>query len=352
MNVAIVTQPLLGNYGGLLQSFALQRILIQNNFCPITLDYLPKKPLRLLTKQFLASFYNGTISDLTLYYERTTIMNSFVHKNILTSVPIHSYNLFDMNASKIEAVIVGSDQVWRPKYNDNVLYDMYLSFLKDYSCKKLAYAASLGVDYWEYSTKQTKLCSKLIEQFDAVSVREKSAIKLIQDNLGYESVKHVLDPTLLISQEEYMELCKEEEMLTNRFIGCYILDKSTFKAEVINQMSSNLQIPYTLCSNYITSDMSVEQWLAMFRDSEYIITDSFHGAVFSIIFRKQFIVITNDIRGGDRFTSLLSLLNLNDRIIHSIDEIESLAPIEYTSVYKILNKYRTDSIDFLLSSLK
>ena len=351
MNVAIVTQPLLGNYGGLLQNFALQRILIQNNYCPITLDYFPKKPLKLSARQFLKSLFCGNISDFTLYYGRSSVINSFVEKNIRTSHPIHSYCSSDIKADNIEAVIVGSDQVWRPRYNGKVLYDMYLSFLDNYPCRKISYAASLGVDYWEYSTEQTKACRRLIEQFDAVSVREKSAIKLIQDKLGYRQVEHVLDPTLLISANEYLDLCKDEK-INDKIIGCYILDQSQFKVEIVNKVSDTLNLPYVICSNYVTSGFSVEKWLAMFRDSEYIVTDSFHGVVFSIIFKKQFIVIANDKRGGDRFSSLLSLFNLSNRIIQSIDEIDGLHTIDYSEVYNILHKYKDYSIDFLLSSLK
>ena len=117
---------------------------------------------------------------------------------------------------RFDAYVVGSDQVWRPTYNlGDKLFDMYLAFADGQQVKRLSYAASFGVDKWEYSDDQTRICSELAKQFDAISVREKSGVKLCADNLGVDAI-HVLDPTMLLDPSDY-----------NKLIGKQISDKTT-----------------------------------------------------------------------------------------------------------------------------
>lgn len=107
--------------------------------------------------------------------------------------------------NRYDAVIVGSDQTWRPKYSPNI-YDFYLDFIsKDKRIKRIAYASSFGVDDWEYSAEETKKCAKLSKLFDGISVREQSGIDLCKDHLGVDS-ELALDPTLLLNKDDYVTL--------------------------------------------------------------------------------------------------------------------------------------------------
>ena len=178
MNVAIVTQPIKANYGGVLQNFALQCVLRKLGHHPVTIDYRDSSPLWFYLFQTIKTIllypFSSKRRALTPYrnvFPRDKRIMKFVHKYIkLTDNQYLSYNRDIIQKYKIGAVIVGSDQVWRPRYSPNCLYDTYLSFLKNEKLVKISYAASFGVDSWEYTDKQTKVCKVLMKQFNAVSV--------------------------------------------------------------------------------------------------------------------------------------------------------------------------------------
>ena len=123
----------------------------------------------------------------------------------------------------LEALVVGSDQTWRAKYNRGRLFDMFLRFARDFTGKKIAYAASFGVDNWEYSKKQTAICTSLLQQFNAISVRETSGVTLCKEYLRLNAIA-VLDPTLLIEREVYENLCVNIPLNKEKFLVAYVLD--------------------------------------------------------------------------------------------------------------------------------
>ena len=174
MNVAIVTQPIKANYGGVLQNFALQCVLRKLGHHPVTIDYRDSSPLWFYLFQTIKTIllypFSSKRRALTPYrnvFPRDKRIMKFVYKYIkLTDNQYLSYNKDIIQKYKIGAVIVGSDQVWRPRYSPNCLYDTYLSFLKNEKLIKISYAASFGVDSWEYTDKQTKVCKELMKQFN------------------------------------------------------------------------------------------------------------------------------------------------------------------------------------------
>ena len=189
--------------------------------------------------------------------------------------------------------------------------------------KRLAYAVSFGTDQWEYNKEQTAHCCELIKLFDAVSVREESAVTMCKQFL-HRDVQQMLDPTMLLTANDYAILFKnkslqpiEGEMLV------YILDENTKKLNVVTQMSNKLGYkPFQANSSYINrkdlqSEMQypVEQWLKGFQDAQFVITDSFHGTVFSILFGKPFVVLGNEERGLARLKSLLKLFGLENHLM-------------------------------------
>src|SRR5690606_30541311 len=136
---------------------------------------------------------------------------------------------------KFSAVVVGSDQVWRPRYSPNI-YNFFLDFLKNNSTiKKVAYAASFGTEDWEYTEEQTREARELIKHFNAVSVRESSGVLLCDKYLNRKDAVHVLDPTLLLKAEDYNQLINK----TKKEIGLftYVLDETKEKLDFIKQCS-------------------------------------------------------------------------------------------------------------------
>lgn len=318
MNISIVTQALLDNYGGLLQNFALQRVLKSMGHSPRTIDY---RPLTNFYREFPRVFgswmktvylfvFKGIRRDFARFRQpkkRNPIFDSFVSQWIDISAQTSQYSYNQLKNEKSDAIIVGSDQVWRPKMNYCV-EDMYLRFVKNIPARRIAYAASFGVDEWEYTAKQTKECSALAKKFNAISVREESGVDLCQKNLDVNAV-WVLDPTLLLKKEDYLEVCENVSASSELYLAAYVLNMSESISKECKQIAAEKGLELKVFSADAQASLSVPEWLAMFRDASYVVTDSFHGTVFSIIFGKEFKCIYNEVRGAARFESLLNLYN-------------------------------------------
>lgn len=313
MKIAIVTLPLLNNYGGLLQNYALQTILKKIDHETVTFDYeYYETPLWMYVlswmKTLLFFFVPGKrrkFARISKKEKREECFERFIECFIKKTEK--TKKLKNCNVDLIDVILVGSDQVWRPKYN-HYLEDMFLGFARNLPVRRVSYAASFGVDEWEYTPKQTKVCSALAKKFNAISVREESGVKLCKDHLGVDAT-WVLDPTLLLKKEDYLKLCQEVPVNSCCFMAVYVLNlndsvKATYESIA---KEKNLEVKYFAADANAT--LSVPEWLAMFRDASYVVTDSFHGTVFSIIFEKEFKCIYNETRGAARFESLLNLYN-------------------------------------------
>lgn len=313
MKIGILTQPLLRNYGCFLQNYALQKILLRLGNDVKTIDYIyPHTSLYTLFFSWMKTIGYYLIGKKTRRFaryqkadSRTQLVDTFVKKNLLTTNIVRTYSKKIIKTNNFDCIVVGSDQVWRPKYNRN-LCDMFLNFTKNLSIKRIAYAASFGVDEWEFSTKQTKMCSSLAKKFDAISVREESGIKLCQDHLGVGAT-WVLDPTLLLQKEDYSELCKNIPIASENILVAYILDMNDAINELCESIAKEKKLTLKVYRAGNNATQTIPEWLAMFRDASYVVTDSFHGTVFSIIFEKDFKCLYNKNRGAARFESLLKL---------------------------------------------
>ena len=195
--------------------------------------------------------------------------------------------------------------------------------------------------------------------FNKISVREDSGVKLCKDFLGVEA-QHVLDPTLLLNKNNYMSLIKKSYD-GNRTLFSYVLDKSEDKIEFVEFMAKEKGLKIVTCMSEdklipgVTKDFSkciypsVDKWLNGFNNAEFVVTDSFHGTVFAIIFNKQFVTIGNERRGMARFESLLKMFGLEDRLVTDFVDIVPLLSrqINFNHVNKLIEKYKIESIKFL-----
>lgn len=360
MKIAILTLPLSTNYGGVLQNYALQQVLKDMGHIPFTFD-LGKFTwidclifnMKSIVKTILGRPCQFIYSPNDYMYKERPL-RIFVEDYIKLLRPrVKRPTITILREYNIDAVIVGSDQVWRAKYYPHIC-DMFLEFVKDKNIKKISYAASFGAHEWEYSKDKTTLCKSLIKDFSAISVRENSAVDLCNLYLGVDAVQ-VLDPTLLLIEDDYKRLTNNIPINNNKFLFAYLLDISENKVRYVESIAKakNL-IPIIIgAGQHLTKNDSVELWLSYFRDSRYIITDSFHGTVFSIIFKKDFITIANKKRGNDRMTSLLSLLNLTNRLVEvcELDNRNSSDTIDWNVVDVRLETLRAESKKFLSKSL-
>lgn len=359
MKIGIVTQPLLRNYGGVLQNFALQHTLRKLGHEPITFNYIPMMSrgrfVKVWIRNFIYNLFHATKRPLPqnrIRIERHPHFARFINDHIAVTEQIERYSSKLVSKYRLDAVLAGSDQVWRPCYNRKVLTNMFLDFVKGVGdVKRVAYAASFGVDYWEYKPRKARKCSSLARTMDAVSVRENSGVALCRDNLSVEAIE-VLDPTLLLDAEDYKQLCDSIPCSEERYIAAYILDATPEKVAFVEREAVRRGLSYRIYGAGNDVELTVEEWLATLRDAEYIVTDSFHGSIFSIIFRKEFSVIINRDRGASRFVSLLGKFNLLNRTIIDAKRGEVLTePIDWQTVDVSLQSWRERSVKFLKQAL-
>lgn len=363
MKIGIVTQSLLGNYGGILQNFALQQVLKKLGHEPMTIDYVLsnsawryfRHSTKFHIRRLLGKSKPGETAPARLRTRKPDI-DAFVKKHIVTTQMVERYERNVVEQHGMGALVVGSDQVWRPKYN-RFLEDMYLQFASGCDLKRVAYAASFGVDRWEYSSAQTRACSGLAKRFDAVSVREDSGVALCADHLGVKARK-VLDPTLLLTADDYGRVCADVPVENEPFVAAYFLrghGKKSIEANRVFAENLAAKLGYKLKYFVVDSHNSptVEQWLAAFRDAAFVITESFHGTVFSILNHRQFLTIGNAGRGLARVSSLLNELGISDRMIsvENYDLSGEIKEIDYREVEQRLDNLRCDSISFLENNL-
>lgn len=370
MKIGIVTLQPRCNFGGILQAYAMQKILTQLGHRATLIDSfrgtrLPAKTRHLVyAKRAFEKIIlrKNQIIFTDKYYTRkilTIAKNTlrFIDNNIIRIEKEKDFS--DIREKEFDAYIVGSDQVWRPMYFHSQIENAYLDFAKGWNVKRIAYAASFGTEEWEYNEQQTSKCASLLKMFDAVSVREASAVKLCKMKFGVEA-KHLLDPTMLLDRQDYIELFEKAGTKESKGkIFCYILDSNEKKSNLITNLAKEKSLePFYVNSKYENEgapieeriQQPVEKWLRAFYDAEFVITDSFHACVFSIIFNKPFYVIGNKSRGMSRFESLLGMFGLEDRLIPSTGELTHNV-INWEKVNTILQDKRKESIDFLRKHL-
>lgn len=380
MKIAILTQPLHSNYGGLLQAWALQRTLTGLGHQVIILNRSFVRKPRPLWRRALSRMKHELLiltGKRKRYIKVTESLKQFSEQYVRkfrnlryqgVSPVLNSEDELRhyVNSKDFDAFIVGSDQVWRPIYSPNLM-TFFLDFVKDNNTvKKIAYAASFGVDNWEFSEKQTKQAAELAKLFDIITVRESSGIKLVEKFLKRKAIQ-VLDPTMLLCKEEYIKLINNSTCKLKKSDGelfSYVLDTSENLSDAIKMCSQATGLKSFYCNYSIPMNRlrsidkkeecivpPVEQWLKSFMDAKMVITDSFHGVIFSIIFNKPFWVVANISRGAARFTSILHMFGLEDRIVLASSETYWLKPIDWNKVNTLHSELANMSKSILLSQL-
>lgn len=329
MKIGILTLPLHTNYGGILQAWALQTVLermgheafvIKNDF-PLPIWRRAQKHFKeLILKQD---------TDLTLLVNPNKIIK-FISA---------------MHSKQCDAIIVGSDQVWRYIYIKSIIGKYFLDgYGKDVI--RLSYAASFGIDTWDYPEIDTVRCSELIKQFKAVSVREKSGVELCKKYLGIEAT-HVLDPTQLLSKQDYLTGLNTTPV--SHPFSTFILDPTEYKKDVVSRLEQLESATAFSLNKPIGEKLSVEEFIQHFAGTELLITDSFHGTAFAINFNIPFVVLGNPNRGQTRLLSILETFGLQNRLLSNPNDIKKLIAekIDWKSVNEIMNDRRKDSLAFL-----
>jgi len=360
MKIGVLTVPFNNNYGGLLQAYALKRILIDLGHDVVFINRRRNHPKTLKYKIYSFLVRKTLLKDYlhkkNMHISQHT--NRFIRDYLtpMTEAYFSSKQLSKCKLLGIDAYIVGSDQVWRYQYAKESLLDYFFSFLDDNSLR-LSYAASFGTETCDYPEKMQKEISFLLKKFAGISVREESGKDILIQSLGQnaENINVVMDPTFLLSIERYMHLFKDVQHGQN-YVATYILDEKALPKEdlytfckLVDKNVINLKAQ---TGSFRTQNVliSVEGWLSIMYYSDVVITDSFHGTVFSILFNKPFFVYANQNRGISRLKSLLNMFGLTYRLkfkgdIISADELHQT--IDWATINEKISLLREFSIDYL-----
>ena len=265
----------------------------------------------------------------------------------------------DVLKNKYDVYVCGSDMIWSEDFQDDWEF-LYLTFAdKD---KSIAYAPSFGKNY--LSNSNVERCRPFINAIGFLSCREQAGVDLIKQHFNLDAT-HVVDPTLLIDSEEWNNAIGREKRLVEKkynlaycFLGTKNGREKIFK-QIKGQRNRELVFLSGADGNYKSymyqGSAGPFEFVQMYRDAEFVLTDTFHGMLFSIIFRKPFVVLAKEPFGvsAERLKYTLASLGLEDRYIQYDAVIdEKFLTLDYTSVEEKLNRMQNTSIKYLKESLR
>lgn len=388
MKIGIVTFVKCDNYGAELQAFAIQHVYNKlgydaevidlekqnkdlaksiNTIIPAIINrvkyYKIKAPIKIIelildviSRKKAAKKYEKEISlKHKLFFD-------FFNEKIKHSQKHYSLTSIFTEYLPYDVYIAGSDQIWNYMHTD--FLDVYfLKFANKWNAKKISYAASISVP--DIPEKLRLKYKNLFENMDVISVRELNGKSLVE-KYSNKKATVVLDPTLLITKDEWKEYVANEIRTNEKYVLIYTLSGSKYIYELALNIASRIDKQckvINIKSNFIPEkDDKIEhlyqvgpkEWVGLMLNAAYVVTDSFHGTAFSINFNIPFSTLLNPSSNmNSRVLSILEITNLKDRIIY--DDGSKAIPqnlnIDYQEVNKTINKWRKKSEDFITTSI-
>ena len=377
--IGLVTCFEVYNYGSQLMSLALQMMMDELDYSCEQINYVPKRDLHYicsvpfkLTNQALIehkqelkqkqNLVEQSSDQKRLFQKKKEAFDRFIKENMNLSKPAVGYRALTQLANQYDCVLLGSDQVWNPLNLEGDFKN--LMFVPD-QVPKIVYGASFGVS--DVPRNQIGRTKKYLTRIPYKSVREKQGADLIRTLTG-ENVPVVLDPTLMISTEQWKNKCCNRFVPDEPYIFTYFLGKDPANRKRVLELKKETGLKVAAIDLYNIENVNYIDWpvdcagpgdfVGLIQGAQYICTDSFHGTVFSILNEKKFVTFlryaggaTN--AGNSRIGSLLEQLALMDRIYadgavqKQIDQ-----GIDYALVNEKLNALRETSWTFLKNALK
>lgn len=354
------------NYGAVLQAIGLQRFLIDKNYKNRIADYTDEcmyfyyplcfKNLKFIEKiKKLISFFLFDAKTVKRNYKFRRLIN----KELLLTDKLKSIKQINEKIKEFDILITGSDQVWNFGITKG-LSDIYSLNFKNAEIKKISYAASIGNS--SIPEKYSNIYKEKLSGINYISVREKTAQTELKKILQTEKIEVVLDPTLLLSMEQWNQKLTSK-IEKEKYILAYDVQKDDGYIDIVNKLSSvtGLKIVFFDMKNIGYKNVlrnaycdDPYEFLNLIKNAEYIVTTSFHATVFSIIFNKKFWVIPHKTTGS-RVNNLLELLRISNRAVTSLEEFNKRdydEEIDYESVNKILESERKKSGEWLINAIE
>ena len=374
------------NYGGNLQAYALSEIITKQGFyteqicfdkTEICLPFfkrifssgiigLIKKIWCFPKKKIVGFLKNSEKKTHKVFIRRNKAMYHFNQKIIPHSDGVYNTQTIKECVGNYDVFITGSDQVWNftwyhPPY--------FLDFVPSDKIK-MSYAASIAKN--SLTKEQKEIFKKSLKDYKAVSVREPSAVKLLE-GLSPVEVKTTLDPTLLLRKEDWDEVCADR-VIEEEYCFCYFLGENKEERKIATDFAKkhNLKlvfIPHATGVDISLPDLkmkgeklyevSPEQFLSLIKHAKYVFTDSFHAVVFSNIYQKQYFVFNRSKKGemSSRIVDITALFNQSERFCagkerETLEYVESLSEIDYSQPNEKFEQLKKESIEFLISNIQ
>lgn len=355
IKIGIMTFSNSYNYGAALQAYALKTVIDELGYEASIIDYTIKSDFSQYDPAIFSSgliFAPVKIKDYFKNVKRKKAFSAFRERyfNLSDKQYFDSDELTELN-EMYDAFVVGSDQVWNVNITHKIPEDFLLSFVSDTKIK-IAYAPSIG-NGEDIFLEKRNIFSDRLSRFDFISCREESGADLIGKITG-QSIPVVLDPTLLLEPEKYIALDSEYEGRKDKYIFVYTFGK--IRKDYILKLAKEKQLKIKYFSNFFhpglcekISHSGPSEFINLIRNAEYVITNSFHGTVFSVLMRKRFCVY-NLFKDSIRIPNILNKVGLMERIYKPGFNID--AAINYDEVMRKLEYERIDSIEFLKSALE
>lgn len=368
------------NYGSQLMSLALQMMMEELGLKCEHIQYIPKKdlhfycsiPFKLINKPLKK--HKKEIKEKILIIKqdkvrqqqeilRKNYFNEFINKNLTLSRRAEGYKSLKEIAKSYQCILLGSDQVWHPMNLEGDYKNM--EFVPDY-IPKIVYGASFGVtDIPVYQKKRT---IHYLKRISYISTREQEGADLVEKLIN-RKVEVVLDPTLMTKKEQWENKISKKFIPNSSYIFVYFLGNNILYRQKVKELKEKTNLIVVGIDSYNFKDINYidvnineagpDDFIALIKYAKYICTDSFHGSVFSILYKKQFLTFFRYMEGSkmsanSRIKSLFSQLELNERIYKNDTDIfiEINKNIDYIKVENILEKLRMKSKNYLINALK
>lgn len=368
--VGIITMHRIQNYGSALQAYALQTVICRLGYECRIIDYVFPNAYHLAgtrRKLTVGRIYRALVSRILMkiFYrskEQTALFSDFRKDKFMVT---DTYNTRDDLFGKppvFDLYVTGSDQVWNPKHmkGDSAFF---CDFIRN-GAKRIAYAASISSNY--LSGQEELSYGSLLGKYSAIGVRENDSVEYI-GKLAKMQACCVCDPTLLLNKQDYLELAECSRMkIKQPFILVYTLGYNFNPHPMIDgvidavRKKYNCPVVYLRCNNleglgkgrgsYRVSAAGPNEFVWLFANARCVVTSSFHGSIFSLLFEKQFVSVSSS--ADNRIPSLLQYLQLGDRLETSEKRAEFEREIDYNEVNPLMEKMKVASLEFLKKSIE
>lgn len=354
MKIGIVTYHRTNNYGAVMQALATRFVLEEMGHEAYYVDYWPNyhKEMYALfpTNKFIKLSLRGKLSfllSLMKYYSSRKRRIENFEKFFQT----HIYPYCRPIDDTYDVVIYGSDQIWRKQKETGDYNPFYFGENKIKTQQHISYAASMGILPDNDADKEK--VKKLVAHLDRISVREEGLRQLLL-SLGYENVSLSLDPTLLLSSEQWDKHLPTEPYNGKRYALVYMLRAKAFNLNEIKKFADKKGLQLIVLNGYATTketetnitSAGPSEFIRLIKNAEYVFSASFHGLAFSIIYGKQF--FTSFKANSGRAESLLNQLGIKGRLLPPKSSIpQNETPIDYNAVRNKLEAYRKEAFNFL-----